>query len=100
MNDRELLGFAAKAAGLRIIAWTTGGLAVLDGERYWQPLDRDGDALRLAVKMGIAVWRDEDVLYVNHAGEPLVGDPYAATRRAIVRAVAALAKTSTEETTR
>lgn len=96
MNDRELMELAAKAVGLRIIAWTSGGLAVLDGERYWQPLERDGDALRLAVKLGIAVWRDEDVLYVNHAGEPLVGDPYAATRRAIVKAAADMATTITE----
>ena len=53
MTDRELLEFAAKAAGLRL-QWRDmfGGYErvfrapLLDG-KFWNPLTDDGDALRL-----------------------------------------------------
>jgi hypothetical protein len=52
MTDRELLEFAAKAAGLRLDHLS--GRVVrreADGQPvYWNPLTDDGDALRLAVK--------------------------------------------------
>jgi hypothetical protein len=114
-TDRQLLELAAKAAGLRIDkspyngggAGNTGfdvcGNAVLDWHngKTWNPLTSDGDALRLAVKLQLLV----DVADHNHetvviwadgpfdgVREPHETDPYAATRRAIVRAAAAIAE--------
>lgn len=64
MNDRELLGLAAKAGGYEIIGWemTCGvEVAVLADLSRWQPLlkneatDCMGDALRLAVKLRINI---------------------------------------------
>lgn len=46
MENRELLILAAKAAGY----------GNEEGSGYWNPLMDDGDALRLAVKLGIQVW--------------------------------------------
>lgn len=92
-TDRELLELAAKAAGRTYVAgesWDEGA--------GWNPLTDDGDALRLAVKL-------EMTLDICHAGaqsvafsaipgsyaiEPWIDDPVAATRRAIVRAAAAI----------
>ena len=98
MNNRELLERAAKAAGINI-EWQPCGWAH-DNETgcEWNPLTDDGDALRLAVKLGLAIYPagngtgcapegQETGHYVKH--DP---DPYAATRRAIVRAAAALAE--------
>lgn len=104
MTDRELLKLAAKAAGLDV--WTD-----IDGNYYcyahetvevpWNPLTDDGDALRLAVKLGICVDFSHDQMTVTcfsvHAlkhfiAEACDNDPYAATRRAIVRAAAAVGK--------
>lgn len=103
MTDRELLEFAAKAAGLRINFHPTASYE-------WNPLERDGDALRLAVRLGIDVLftaEDVEAVATQHAkasdGEMISPwaceswtlkqqDPYAATRRAIVRAAAAIGK--------
>jgi len=64
----------------------------------WNPLADDGDALRLAVKLGIDVQQFVDSRMVEAwkhphqaCGEDYGDDPCAATRRAIVRAAAALA---------
>ena len=71
-----------------------------DGEGSWNPLTDDGDALRLAVKLGISV------LYSDFTGEAEArwnrgayrlteygpDDPLAATRRAIVRAAAEIGR--------
>ena len=107
MTDRELLELAAKA-------W--GGLAYVDGfgwieeneagnrGKWWNPLLDDRDALRLAVKLGLAIRVLEKCVYVESDPETLLGqssvselemykgDPYAATRRAIVRAAAEIGK--------
>ena len=81
MDDSKLLELAGLAAG----------------ETYSQernPLERDDLALRLAVNLDIVprvingvafAWRDG----VCDIQEPHNGDPYAATRRAIVRTAAA-----------
>jgi hypothetical protein len=98
-NDRELLEKAAKAAGITL-SWPFENVAVAHGDDKtpsmpWDPLGDDGDALRLAVKLnmrvsvGAAEWQ---VSYVDGIDSVIEegGDPYAATRRAIVRAAAAI----------
>lgn len=86
-EQRELLELAAKAAGLPLcdeFDASTAGLLIGRGNgdlQVWNPLTDDGDALRLAVKLGLKV---DCMVYAK--------DPYAATRRAIVSAAAAIAK--------
>lgn len=106
MNDRELLELAAKAAGIPLGGWEPcpGGFFTYshrgsDERKTWLPLTDDGDALRLAVRLEIEVRVFNGAA---HAGkqdkfwrtEPWFpdGDIYAATRRAIVRAAAAIGK--------
>lgn len=112
MTDRELLGLAAKAAGLtspqyeQSVAgnWNIYHGDVVDPRECWNPLDDDGDALRLAVKLGLYIDNEQErsgCVTVSwgcdsggeHLGSveedaPEGGDDYAATRRAIVRAAA------------
>ena len=101
MTDRELLEDAAKAAGLNVDIhenWTPGELPyfhlVDERGRLWNPLTDDGDALRLAVKLNLDVhfWPEHPEAWVEamEQDELLGSDPYAATRRAIVRAAAAI----------
>ena len=91
MSDRELLEKAAKAAGLAVIipAAHQRGLWIEGLEDEWNPLTDDGDALRLAVKLKLfadgAFWMSE-LIPAGHDR----GDPYAATRRAVVRAAASI----------
>jgi hypothetical protein len=69
------------------------------GSNVWNPLVSDGQALRLAVKLELrlATHCNQEQAYaqsIHHPGVSLEdwnGDPYAATRRAIVRAAAAIA---------
>lgn len=104
MTDRELLELAAKACGWTVVPRShrdcggcnvhTGGGATLVN---WNPLTDDGDALRLAVALHLDVLVD---MTVTTALTPLGGvfdehhrgEAAAATRRAIVRAVAAIGK--------
>lgn len=101
MNDRELLEAAARAAGMRLVLWHADGTphATLPDDTVsfrWNPLTDDGDALRLAVKLhlnllchtgsAIKAARRENVF----AEVPIGEDRYAATRRAIVLAAAAI----------
>jgi hypothetical protein len=94
MTDRELLELAAKAAGI-VLYWSTLNPEISytdDGD--WNPLNNDGDALRLAVKLGLIVecgcaWISK---HGPMFGEDVLPDPYAATRRAIVRAAAEIGK--------
>jgi hypothetical protein len=99
MTDRELLELAAKAAG-----------DIVDGPigSVWNPLNDDGDALRLAVKLHLDInaypCTDEVAATQHKHGKYCEGiinrcferfasdDPYAATRRAIVRAAAEIGK--------
>lgn len=115
-NDRELLELAAKAAGINgewvrdtaymqeryyfNVPYDNHGM--LTGLR-WSPLTDDGDALRLAVKLGFIV-DCEFASAMDHYKSGKDGDwhggeidddddpPYAATRRAIVRAAAEIGK--------
>ena len=107
MTDKELLELAAKSAGV--------GYADKEGKfvpfvpETWNPLTDDGDALRLAVKLNLDIWQTaarsgfnsveaisndhETTDFMVWATEERGNDPYAATRRAIVRAAAEIGKT-------
>jgi hypothetical protein len=114
-NDRELLELAAKAAGLELDPFSYTDRADLAQNSFtaknyvgrWNPLTDDGDALRLAVKLGMDVLiqptidsvgnttvygpigAGPDIRYVElHSN----GDHYAATRRAIVCVAAEIGK--------
>jgi hypothetical protein len=105
MNDRELLELAAKAAGIDLhVEWN--GFGSPTG-RYrngatgdtWNPLEDDGDALRLAVKLQIdlrpSLRGRVRFAYAQVGGDMFAesgDDLYAATRRAIVRAAAQIGK--------
>ena len=112
MTDKELLELAAKAAGIELRFLMNGTIPFSDGPRVgeWNPLTDDGDALRLAVKLGIIVdvryggeeshLEFNEVCYWVEKGRPYKVmkfekgiDPYAATRRAIVRAAAEIGRT-------
>ncbi len=119
-TDRELLEMAAKAYwGTEIddvctVRWLDEDQAIgythadnqdhngCDLEFLWSPLTDDGDALRLAVKLGLmidiqnkvnatSVWTTDESGSADF--DAAHGkDPYAATRRAIVRAAAEIGK--------
>jgi hypothetical protein len=99
-GDRAILELAAKAAG---IEWIEKGdyWKHPDGSKraWWNPLTDDGDALRLAVKLELTV-----VAGIARDGEGRLSvggnmeDPYAATRRAIVRCAASIASSARSET--
>jgi hypothetical protein len=102
MTDRELLECAAKAAGIEGEFKDHGGVLWLSRNDFgspWNPITDDGDALRLAVKLGMTIeqWSEGHV-YVGHRHpgnfehEKHGTDPLAATRRAIVRAAAEIGK--------
>lgn len=116
-TDRELLEMAAKAAGLEPgndvwqYAWNPQADCLVrrnanGSDTAWNPLTDDGDALRLAVKLRLDLYNygppvhDEahvDAIHMDgatfgEATEELGDDPYAATRRAVVRAAAEIGK--------
>ena len=100
MTNRELLEAAAKAAGYTLEEhYDANGLYwpwCLELEDNWCPLTDDGDALRLAVTIGLVV----------DCSRPSAGEPYkqhaiwldelcdnaTLTRRAIVRAAAEIGR--------
>ena len=109
MSNQELLELAAKAAGLEIEPCTCSNkkwpfkIKNDFGIDHWNPLKDDSDALRLAVKLHLSVeiWvgssrHKQGVTIAEHdnasAELPHNGDPYAATRRAIVCAAAEIGK--------
>ena len=111
-EDRELLRLAGKAAGLEVKFWQeihpllpeeafarSAGTSSTCWPR-WSPLSDDGDALRLAVKLGIHLTNSNTDAWASTLGtnatEPLGADPYAATRRAIVRAAAEIGRVKGE----
>jgi len=120
-TDKELLELAAKAAGIDA-SWNDdneynidysakhegmylNGERTPDNDAYWNPLRSDGDALRLAVRLGMNLvicdelgitdaripsktgWKAEE--HWNN-GDSVVG--ISATRRAIVRAAAEIGR--------
>jgi hypothetical protein len=97
MTDKELLELAANAAGFTW-KWNADSLLIEDESWHeWNPLTDDGDALRLAVGLGIRFEKTDTFAVawgvVKQFTEPLTNDPYAATRRAITRAAAEIGKT-------
>ena len=98
-TDRELLELAAKAAGFELI-WDGVKPPYIQtdiGWLMWNALLSDGDALRLAVKLRMSVHVDNSLTgVINPIGDDFIvahfGDPYAATRIAIVRAAAEIGK--------
>lgn len=107
MTDRELVEYAAKAAGYdRLGMWDESLKCLWDGEEWsFDPLGDDGDAFQLAVKLRIAPTFNEDRVftgyetvnsgrrpYHNPITEKFGDDPQAATRRAIVRRAAEIAR--------
>ena len=116
-NDRELLELAAKAAGIEGPYYESDnpihtGIYRAQHSYYWNPLISDSEAMRLAVQLGLQIrhypiydtprwavlvvdkkWNSDAERDVSD--EELVrygDDPCAATRRAIVRAAAAIGK--------
>lgn len=118
MTDRELLELAAKAVGIchEEIYFLDKGLRL--GERgngytswidWWNPLNDDGDALRLSASLHMGIEHnlscDEDLWVVvssdtckDLAWEEFEAetDRISATRRAIVRAAAEIGKSMKE----
>jgi hypothetical protein len=109
MTDRELLELAVKASGeasgLADGFWVDAGLNLgTDAEPIvWNPLTDSGDALALAVRLGIAIELHPAWVYARAVapsdhydwreiteGWGNTKDPLAATRRAIVRAAASI----------
>ncbi len=118
MTDRELLERAAKAAGMKLNKrdgfiwcekvgpknhwglWRDVAIPTINdpNQRYlpgcWNPLTDDGDALRLAVMLGIlfTYMKERFEMFQKFYLEELDTGlkPSEATRRAIVRAAAAL----------
>ena len=99
MTDRKLLELAAKAAGYVLTPnWSHSDDPFCIGGEPWNPLTDDGDAFRLATKLSLTVRHHTDEIGVlNMTGTVYedvarVGDIYAATRRAIVRAAAEIGR--------
>lgn len=111
-TDKELLEMAARALGMPPLSDVNGVYGAWVGEpetgRWWNPLEDDGDALRLAVKLSLGVQSFDALGFslvsferVEHRG--LVKEshegrrPQSATRLAIVRAAAEIGKSMTKE---
>ena len=119
MTDKELLELTAKACNYKVmdepphVSKRIGIYCWINKTRkFWNPLTDDGDALRLAVKLRINLqhsafadnpsassiecgqWSGFAQDGVPWVEEPMGNDPYAATRRAIVRAAAAIGRVS------
>ncbi len=102
MNDCALLEAAAKAVGLVGEASDDWCKHAGDNETFaafccddknhtvWAPLTDDGEAFRLALKLGFTVVPRAVLYDTNKWIIEKRGDVEAATRRAIVRAAAAL----------
>lgn len=111
MNDRELLELAAKAVG-GIYDSGTDCISMDGGIDFeqWEPLEDDGDALRLANDLGLTIGQGWTSAYVDlcsgeilglmpHGGcqhevhwEEFGGDRHAACRKAIVLCAAQIGR--------
>lgn len=104
-TDQELLELAAKVAGIKLADPVnshipSGGVWIVEEQsnrdRVWDPLNNDGDALRLAIDLNIEFRNMGHVMAASSAAGQFTqyadGDPYSATRRAIVRAAAEMGR--------
>lgn len=104
-SECELLELAAKAAGYKysdLVFSDETGLVLLGeyAHKNWNPLRNDGDALRLAVKLGfdidrtavgwITIRQVQECL--SFASVRIDDDAYTATRLAIVQAAAEIGR--------
>lgn len=95
-EKKELIGLAALAAGIDSHIFTG-----------WNPIDDDGDALKLAVKLELDIHQDDDkvLIWFWHASIKAVGiitidvggDRFAATRLAISEAAANIGRSINSE---
>lgn len=107
MTDKELIEMAAKAAGI-VGTWHRSGFVAYSGwgGGFFNPITDDGDALRLAVRLGLGIlfgqYAPLDVYSVHiskvEGGDELAvgcitdGDEFGVVRRAITRAAAQIGK--------
>lgn len=112
--ERDLLARAARAAGIPLYWANLDGVSPRHATTWatWNPLNDDGDALRLAVALDIELYQADNDGPAIFAGywskrgrrdvtrfyciEPLAANACSATRLAIVRAAAAMASDLTE----
>lgn len=106
MNDCKLLELASKAAGMPPIIDSNGVFSAWVGGpengHWWNPLENDGDAFRLATKLRIDLtfyngFQEVHAESSNSDGlspsdEKFGEDIASATRRAIVRAAAEIGR--------
>lgn len=97
MTDKELIELAAKSAGITG-TWHRSGYVAYSGwsSSIFDPLNDDGDALRLTVKLGIEFYMEgyesSECVWANEIFEWTDGDAMKATRRAITSAAAQIGK--------
>lgn len=104
-SDRELLELAAKAAGIKAIRGPDGLMRDCTGldkafnilaAPLWNPLTDDGDALRLAVALGLVVDCSRPSAALPFTRHDYIlsedDDRARATRRAITRAAASIGR--------
>lgn len=96
MTERGMTELAASALGIYGV-WCDERAAIIGltqqpaGQLYqFAPRRSSEDAMHLALKLGIAVWRDGDVLWIDHKRHTLYPhmDMYDETRRLILCAAA------------
>ena len=97
MTDKKLLQDAARAAGIEIEFLEPSGQCFRKNAGAWNPLELSDDALDLAISLGLQIDTRAPETHVFGAAEGRIDehhrkDPYAATRRAIVRAAAAIGR--------
>ena len=97
MTDQELLEAAAKTAGIQgehrtelLCVWgdwiDMTAIHLPDDDGYWNPLEDDGDALRLAVQLNLLFSPELSRIHSEVLAELGVSDPCRAVRRSIVMA--------------
>ena len=86
MNYRALIQEAAKAASYGIARWSDDGKGLLltGVQEPWNPWDDDGDAMRLAVRLGLLGAPFAAIECIAAMGQATQDERLAATRHEIV----------------